>query len=198
MASAVQRPTRTMAVAVLDVRGEHDLEMATSEHQEAVQAPAPERADEALGDRVRAWGANRCLEHPDGLAAEDGVEGLAEPCVAVPDKKPGDGRPFSEIRAEVPRLLGDPLTGGLGGHASGPYEARVVLDEEEHVEPLEQDGVDAKEVAGDQDFCLMRRNSAQLGPDRRGAGSMPWRFKIAQTVDGAMVTPGADSPWMRR
>jgi hypothetical protein len=42
-------------------------------------------------------------------------------------------------------------------------------------------------------------NSAQVGPDLRGDGSTPWRFKIAQTLEAAMVTPMvASSPWMRR
>jgi hypothetical protein len=32
-----------------------------------------------------------------------------------------------------------------------------------------------------------------------GDGSTPWRFRIAQTLEGAMTTPMvASSPWMRR
>ncbi len=44
-----------------------------------------------------------------------------------------------------------------------------------------------------------RRNSAQPGPSRRGAGPMPASLRICQTVDGATVTPSAaSSPWTRR
>jgi len=48
-------------------------------------------------------------------------------------------------------------------------------------------------------FAWAVRNSDQLGPDRRGEGSMPWRFKIAQTLEGAITMPiVVSSPWMRR
>ena len=44
-----------------------------------------------------------------------------------------------------------------------------------------------------------RRNSAQPGPSRRGAGSIPALLRISQTVDGATVIPSpASSPWIRR
>lgn len=43
------------------------------------------------------------------------------------------------------------------------------------------------------------RNSRQLGPTRRGAGSMPAACRICQTVDGAIECPNlASSPWIRR
>ena len=43
------------------------------------------------------------------------------------------------------------------------------------------------------------RNFAQVGPDLRGDGSTPWRFTIAQTLEGAMAMPMVvSSPWMRR
>ena len=48
-------------------------------------------------------------------------------------------------------------------------------------------------------FACAARNSAQVGPDRRGEGSMPWRFRIAQTLDAAIEMPMvASSPWIRR
>ncbi len=43
------------------------------------------------------------------------------------------------------------------------------------------------------------RNCRQVGPDRRGAGSMPAARGISRTVDGATVTPSlVSSPWIRR
>ena len=43
------------------------------------------------------------------------------------------------------------------------------------------------------------RNCRQVGPDRRGAGSMPAARRISRTVDGATVTPSfVSSPWIRR
>ena len=43
------------------------------------------------------------------------------------------------------------------------------------------------------------KNCRQVGPDRRGAGSMRAARRISRTVDGATVTPGfVSSPWIRR
>jgi len=43
------------------------------------------------------------------------------------------------------------------------------------------------------------RNSVQVGPDLRGDGSMPWRFRMVQTLEGAMTMPMVTSSlWMRR
>jgi hypothetical protein len=56
----MQRPVRAMSVVVLDVLLQHDRQVAWSGDQHVVQAFAAQRADEALGDRVRArcpdWG----------------------------------------------------------------------------------------------------------------------------------------------
>jgi hypothetical protein len=44
-----------------------------------------------------------------------------------------------------------------------------------------------------------RRNCDQVGPVRRGAGSMPLAFRISHTVDAATLTPSpASSPWILR
>jgi hypothetical protein len=43
------------------------------------------------------------------------------------------------------------------------------------------------------------RNCRHVGPERRGAGSMPAACRISRTVDGAAVTPSlVSSPWIRR
>jgi hypothetical protein len=42
-------------------------------------------------------------------------------------------------------------------------------------------------------------NCRQVGPERRGTGSMPAARRISQTVDGVTVTPSfVISPWIRR
>jgi len=44
-----------------------------------------------------------------------------------------------------------------------------------------------------------RRNCDQVGPVRRGAGSMPLALRISHTVDAATFTPRpASSPWILR
>ena len=46
--------------------------------------------------------------------------------------------------------MAHPVGTRLGGHAGDPDGPGVVVDEEQHVEPAEQHGVDAQEVASDQ------------------------------------------------
>ncbi len=150
---------------------------------------------ESLGDGVRPWRPDRSLDDPDALCGQDRVEGSAELCVSVTDEELDRVRLLGELQADVAGLLGHPVSGRLGGHAGDPVSPDVVVDEEEHVEPAEQHGVDAEEVAIDQALRLSGEDSAQVGPDRRGESSVSWRFRIARTLDAAIGMPMlANSP----
>jgi hypothetical protein len=49
------------------------------------------------------------------------------------------------------------------------------------------------------DDAWVERNSAQVGPLRIGDGSMPLRFRMVQTLEGARTTPVvANSPCIRQ
>ncbi len=64
---------------------------------------------------------------------------------------------------------------------------------------MQGDGVDDEADTGDDPRAWALRNCAQVGPDRRGAGSTSLRFRFAHTVDGATQKPSPrSSPWMRR
>jgi hypothetical protein len=79
-------------------------------------------------------------------------------------------------------------------HATG-----AVLDHHQEVEAAEEDGVDVGEVDREDRVSCAARNCRQVGPERRGAESMPAFLKIFQTVEAAMwwLSP-TSSPWMRR
>ena len=132
----------TVRVVVLDVLGEHGLQMAAAEDEHPVEALAPDGADHALTDGVGPGCPDRALDDPDALGGEDGVEGSGELGVAVADEELDRGRLVGEVHREVAGLLGHPLGDRVGGDAGDPYETRVVVDEHEHVEPAEEDGVD--------------------------------------------------------
>ena len=68
-----------------------------------------------------------------------------------------------EVHREVPGLLGHPVGDRLGGDAADPYETRVVVDEDEHVEPAEEHGVDMEEVTRHQ---ALRLGGKELRPGR--------------------------------
>jgi hypothetical protein len=66
----------------------------------------------------------------------------------------------------------------------------VVLDDEQHVEPAQEDGVDVEEI--DRGDCPgLGRNCFQLAGARCGAGSMLAAWRISQMVEGAILWPGA-------
>ncbi|MDA8309432.1 MAG: hypothetical protein M0Z46_02260 [Actinomycetota bacterium] len=109
---------------------------------------------------------DRGLERPDSVCGEDGVEGSYELRVAIADEELHLVRLVGEVHREVADLLGHPRGHRVGRDAGDPDATRVVMDEHEDVEPAEKDGVDMKEVAGDQTPGL---RSEELRPDRSGS-----------------------------
>jgi hypothetical protein len=91
----------------------------------------PDRADEALGDRVRPWRARRCLEDLDVDGGEYGVEGGSELAVAVADEEPEASVGVVEVHEQVAGLLGQPGSGRVRGDAQDVYPTGGVLDDEE-------------------------------------------------------------------
>jgi hypothetical protein len=165
----------------------------------SVEALASQGADHALTDCVGSGCPDRALYDPDAVGSKDGVEGSGELGVPISDDERDCACLFGELHREVASLLGHPAGDRLGGHTGDPHEARVVVDEHEDVEPAEENAVDMEEVARLSPFACAERNSAQVGPNRRGDGSMALRFRIAQTLDGAVSIPTVvSSPWMRR
>jgi hypothetical protein len=51
-------------------------------------------------------------------------------------------------------LLGDPGAGGVGGDTSEVDSSGVQLDEEQHIQPLQEHGVHGEEVTGHDPGCL--------------------------------------------
>jgi len=91
--------------------------VAWAENEEAVQALAACAADERFGQRVRPRGVDGCLDDPDPLGCEDGVEGRHELRVAIVDQELGGGYPVREVPADVSGRLGHPRAGWVGGDA---------------------------------------------------------------------------------
>lgn len=62
-------------VVMLDVLGEHGLEVTAAEDEPSIEALAPDGADDVLADGARARSLDRGLDDPDDVGSEDGVEG---------------------------------------------------------------------------------------------------------------------------
>ncbi len=88
---------------------------------------------------------------------------------------------------------------GAAATPAGVHPAGALFDEYQHVYALQQHGVHVQEIDCDDPGGLGVRNCRQLGPERRGSGSMPAACSISHMVDGATVTPSfVSSPWSRR
>ena len=105
---------RSLAVVVFGVGAEHMVEMLASENQGPVQALGPDRADPALGVRVRVRSSDRGEDHIRPFRAEHLVEGTGELRVVVADQEPDARRAMLEVYGQVPRLLGDPCGVRMG------------------------------------------------------------------------------------
>ena len=175
------------------------LKMGLTEDQEAVETFPAHGADEPLGESVGPRGSDRRLGDPDALGSEHLVEAGGEFGVTVSNQELGQGIPVRQDEGEVPCLLGDPLPRRAGGDPAQMHSAGVELDEEQHVEAAEEHRVDGEDVTGQEAGAWAFKNSDQVGPVRCGAGSIPCRRRIAQTLEGAIRTPiCASSPWIRR
>ena len=84
----MQRSVRPVGVVVLDIVAQHYVEVAWSGDQDAVEAFAAQRADEAFDDRVRAGCPDRGSDDPDVGTGEDRVERGGELAVPVADQEP--------------------------------------------------------------------------------------------------------------
>src|ERR1035437_2213740 len=175
---------RAMAVVMSDVIGQDLLEMSTPEDEEPIGALSADGADESLGERVRSWRSNGCLDDSDALGAEYLVEAGRELRVSVPDEELGCPRSACEVAGEVASLLDDPPPRWVGGDASQVDPSGVELDEEQYVEASEQHRVDGEEVAGQHCHCL---RSQELRPRRPRS-----------TRSGFDAMPAKDCPHARR
>ena len=104
---------------------------------------------------------------------------------------------IAELHQQVAGLLRDPVPGRVGGDAAEVHPAVAVLDHDHDVEAAQEDGVDVGEPIARIAWACAERNSRQVGPDRRGAGSSPAFFRIVHTVEAATVWPSpTNSPWI--
>ena len=73
------------------------------------------------------------------------------------------------------------------------------LDDEQHLQPLQQHPLNGEQVTSEDAGRRVAQNSRQDGPARRGAGSIPARYRIRHTVlaDTPWLSP-TSSPWILR
>ena len=158
---------RPVAVVVVDVDPKHVLELPLADDQDPIEAVAPDGADPALGERVRARCAKRRANDLDALTSEDLIEGVAELAVSIVDQKAERPQPLFGRPGELPGLLSYPGAARVGGAASQMYPPAAQLDKEEHVEASEPERVDGEEIAGDHGLCVRTKELTPAQPSPR-------------------------------
>jgi hypothetical protein len=69
--------------------------------------------------------------------------------------------------------------------------------QEQHVQPLEPDGLGGEEVARDDPGGLLTQERRQAPLARRGVGSSPWRRSVVRIAVAETRTPRRNSsPWI--
>jgi hypothetical protein len=175
-----ERAVWPMAVVVVLVLVEHGGGVPLVDEQSAVEEFV---SDEAFGYRVGPRRPYRCLDDADVSGGEDSVEGCGELGVAVPDEELEATADVVEVHEQVASLLGQPGAGWMRSDAEDVHSPGSVLNDEERVQPAQGDGVEVKEVAGQDGVRLARRNSVQDGPARLVDGSIPALCRIFETVE---------------
>src|SRR6266702_4574311 len=122
------------------------VEVSPAGDEDAVGALASGAGDPALADGVRARCLDRRLDNPHAGCGEDCVERGGVLRIPVSDQELQAVSPLPQVHDDVPGLLYCPCGGRAGSDAGEVNPAVVVLDDEQHVEPAEEDGVDVEEV----------------------------------------------------
>ena len=139
---------RTVGVVGIDVDLEHVFEVAATTDEDPVEAFSADSATKRSA-YVLALGASTGVRiTPQAFAAGDVVEGAAELRVAIAHQEPTSPELLVYRHEQIAGLLGDPGACWPGGAAGQVHSAGVELDEEQHIEPPQEDGLDGEEIGG--------------------------------------------------
>ena len=153
-------------VVVLNEDGQDGFEVALVADQQPVQALGSDGADPSLGVGVGPRRLDGGSDDAGVLSGEDLVEAGHELGVAVTDQELDVFVVVGQGGGQVAGGLGDPVAGRVGSDAGQPDPATFEVDEEQHVEPAETDGVHGEEVAG---HHAWRLGAEELDPGRPAA-----------------------------
>ena len=144
-----QRPMWPVTIVMVNEDPEDALKMLAVRDQQPVQTLGPNGANEPFRHRVRCWRLWRRSHHLQAGAAKDRVEPTREFLVAISDENPWWVDPLRKGPRELAGLLRHPLRIGMARAARHVDATARQLNEEEHVQPLEPDGLHREEVDGE-------------------------------------------------
>src|SRR6267143_1269260 len=142
----VERKMSASAVIVLEVAGQDAAEVSFAENEHVIQTLAPDRADEARGERILPGAVGRREDFGDPQALHAVPKLLAVDLVAVAQEI---GR-CGVVRESVHDLLGGPVGGGVLGHVEMDDAPAMVGEHDEDEEDAEASGGHGEEIDRDQ------------------------------------------------
>ncbi len=171
---------RPLLVVMMHVRAQDAFCVAATDEQEVVETLASYRSHPAFGVRVGPRGPHWGADDRDALGSEDLVEAAYEFGVAITDQEPEGSTLFCEVAHQVPGDLGDPGAARVLRHAEDVNSPGGQFDHEQDVEPLEEDGVHAQEVRGQDAGRLCSQEFSPRGSTSR---SRPEAMAAQDTAD---------------
>jgi hypothetical protein len=145
---------RRRGVVVRRLGSKDPIEVTATEHEYPIQAFVPDRLDEALGKGIGSRRADRGEDDLGTFSLEHRVEGVGELGISIANEKTHGRAVIIEIEAEVARLLSHPCGIRVAGRAGDVNSAGSELDEEQHLESLQEGRLDGEEIAGEDAFGL--------------------------------------------
>src|ERR1039458_5763444 len=145
------RPCRVVA---LDELCEHSLEVTLTSDEQPVEALCSCSTDEPLGERIRSGRSDGSLDDSGADGSEYIIERSDELGVPVSDEELDDSTIVVEARCKVARLLSNPASDRMLGHAGQEDLAAFEVDEKQNIEPTKRDRIDGEEVTGERACSL--------------------------------------------
>jgi hypothetical protein len=123
-------------VVVLDVLGEHYMQVPLTEDQYPVSEFGSDRADEPFCETIRLLTSRRNPDDADADVSKDSIEGGGELTGPIPDEEPELREAIAKIHHQVADLLRRPSAVRVRGHAQQMHRPAGDLQHEQHVDPL--------------------------------------------------------------
>ena len=135
---------RPGSVEVLHIGIDHPVEVLLMQDEQMIEAFTPHASEKSFTDGVGSWSVIRYGEHLDVTRLRNTGEVHPELAIMITDEI---FRPLS-IGGGSPQLLCGPRVGRMSCDADVDHLARVLFDDEESEERMEQQVSDWQEIAG--------------------------------------------------
>jgi hypothetical protein len=127
---------------VIEIHGQGPFEMRGIENEQPGETLGPDRSDEPFRDPIGVRHLNWRANDSSPLCLEDRIEAVRKLAVVIANQKAYWLFTFGERPCDLSGPLRHPLAIGMRRAAGEVHAAAADFDEEEHIQPLELNGID--------------------------------------------------------